>query len=279
MDIVIAVDNATILAGESYYPTYSIVNSSTKEDATSLLHGGVNLLYYDAVTGEKLSAQPTKAGTYKVIPEEIILENYNVRGQWGTLVINNNEISASMPGQVGSSENAIVIVGSFGQDTKITVNEAQNVPESDIARIFNSYKENNVELQGYYLSNVFLFSIENYTYSGTNDTGFTIKIKIPGLRNYVHGTAENAAYAAEDDIYVAVFYEDGTMQIVTATILDDDNLSFETTSSHVKAISVLTMEDPYAAKEANLDWLMYVLIGIGVLAIGLALLLVLKRNG
>ncbi|MBO4538787.1 MAG: hypothetical protein J5781_00810 [Clostridia bacterium] len=281
VDAVISVNNATILAGEDYRPTYSIVSSSTKEDIRPLLDGSVNLLYYDAVTGEKLTEKPTKAGTYKVVPDTIVSENYNVYSQWGTLVINNNEINASVVGQTDKSENSVTIVGSFGQDTKITVNEVQNVPDSDISRIFNSYKENDKKLDAYYLSNVFVFSIENYTYSGSSDTGFTIKITIPGLMLMLRrtGTAQNAAYAAEENIYVAVFYEDGSMEIVTATIVDDDSLSFETSSSHVKAVSVLTMEDPYAAEEANLDWLMYVLIGIGVLAVGLALLLVLKRNG
>ncbi len=282
VDVLITVENASILVGEDYTPQYSVLSSSTKENVVSVLRGRIQLRYYDAVTGEELDSKPTKAGTYKVMPEEIALENYNVHSQWGTLVINNNEINASMPGQTSSADNYVMIVGSFGQDTKITVSEAQNVPESDISRLFDSYKENNKEMEGYYLSSVFVFSIENYTYTGTEDTGFTIKIKVPGLSSIIHRsseTAQNVAYAAEEDVYVAVFYEDGSMQIVSATIEDDDSLSFETSSSHVKAISILTMEDPYAVQEVNLDWLMYLFIGIGVLALGLALLLVLKRNG
>lgn len=282
VDVLITVENATILAGEDYSPQYSVLSSSTKENVASMLQGKIRLRYFDAITGEELDAKPTKAGTYKVMPEEIALENYYIHSQWGTLVINNNEINASLPGQTSSSDNYITIVGSFGQDTKITINEAQNVPDSDISRTFDSYKENNKEMEGYYLSSVFLFSIENYTYTGSEDTGFTIKIKLPGLSSLLHRpseTASNVAYAAEDTVYVAVFYEDGSMQIVTATVEGDDSLSFETSSAHVKAISILTMEDPYAVQEANLDWLMYLFIGIGVLAIGLALLLVFKRNG
>ena len=282
VDVLISVENATILVGENYIPQYSVLSSSTTEDIASKLQGKIKPRYYDAITGEELNEKPTKAGTYKVMPEEIAWDNYYIHSQWGTLVINNNEINASIAGQTSSSDNYITIVGSFGQDTKITVNEAQNVPDSDISRTFDSYKENNKELEQYYLSSVFLFSIENYTYTGTENTGFTIRIKLPGLASFLHQsseTASNVAYAAEDTVYVAVFYEDGSMQIVSATVEGEDVLSFETSSANVKAVSILTMEDPYAVEEANLDWLMYLFIGIGVLAIGLALLLVFKRKG
>lgn len=292
VNVKVAVKSMSLLAGEYYSPEYTVVSSSTDiANITSLLAERVVLRYYDATTGVRLKDMPTAAGTYKVIPEDITLENFNVTSEWGTLEINNKTL------YLGDIE----IDASFGfsKDTKLIPSEVQNVEESSFKQTFESFKDKNEEVRGYYLSRTYQLTWENFskTKSDSDDVNvFTMRIKMPDLIKYIrslNGSDEGAsnaapvAYAAGETFRAAVFYTSGKVEIVDVEIVDDERISFSVASMQnedgtedlITAISVLSSVDMSEKNEVNLDWLMYVFIGLGVLALVLALLLVLKRKG
>ncbi len=284
VDVTVSVENVTITVGESYTPSYSVVKSSTKEDISSLIGRNVLLEYYNVTTGETTVVVPTAAGTYRVTPKGVALTNYNVTVKSGILVINNSEVEVAVSGGSGSSA-GFKFSGSIASDFKPTITEVQNVEESEYQRRLDSFKETMTEYAGYYLSNVFEINYETMVVSFDEDSGFEITLTVPDLIKLFRGSsgeeAQNAArmaYAADEYCYVAVFYED-EMEIVRASILSDEEISFTPKSQNVRAVSVLTMEDRSAKNEKDIGWLMYLFIGLGVIALGLSLLLVIKRKG
>ena len=290
VNVKVSVKSMSILAGDYYVPEYTIVSSSTEvSNINTLMADVVVLRYYDASTGVQLPDLPTEAGTYKVIPDNISLENFNVTAEWGTLEINNKTL------YLGDIE--IDATFGFSKQTKLLQNEVQNVAESSFAQTFDSYKDKNEDMRGYYLSKTYQLTWENFSKTkseSVSDNTFTLRIKMPDLIKYMRelngegaNNAAPVAYAAGDTFRAAIFYTSGKVEIVDVEILDDERISFQASSLEnedgsedlITAISVLTTVDLNETKEVNLDWLMYLFIGLGVLALALALVLVLKRKG
>ncbi len=292
VDVTISVEKTTITEGETYYPTYSIVKSTTKEDFSSLLRNKVTLRYYDAKTGKQLDDVPHEAGEYKIIPNQIVMENYNIYSTWGSLTINKKEVVVSVAGMaVGETAPVFTFDGSFPEDFRPEITKLQNVADSDVLRRFNSYKEmqqQSDEEFNFFLSSVYMFSFDN-TSTIQNSTGFTIKCAHPELvamlKQQSSSSAQNSAprYAFADDgkYYVCVFYNNSEkdIDIVEAYISENDEIVFDVQSADILAISVLSRTELETTESDDLGWLLYLFIGLGVLAIGLSLLLVLKKKG
>ncbi len=277
-DLTVKVTNATIEANAAYSPEFTLKSSIFEKDITdkdqvkAIIGGHVNVRYYNAVTLAELATPPKQAGSYSVKAYGLELNNYNVYYQSGILTITTSEFSVNV--DAGSSSNEkILIEGAFGIDTKITITKQQNSRFSDVSLAFDSFKEQHEEITGLYLTDIYVFDIKNFSYTSDNERGFTIRLLVPGF-----GSPKNVAYAAEENIKVAVFYSDG-IEIVDATVDSEGYITFSTQYVNVKAISVLAETPQEDVTKKNLDWLMYLFIGLGVLMIGLSVLTVVLKKG
>ena len=278
-DMVVSVADVTIDEGDPIQLTLILVGNLTSASASSIL-SGVQYKYYDAVSGAEISGEPTVAGDYKVICYGASAKNYNLSYSFGILKINKVVLETTVQGSNSQGEQKqVVMEGSFSSNMSVTVNKKQNTEYVDMVTTYQSYVENNPDLGGYKLSDVYVFEYVNYVPSAIRGN-VVIKIHSKDIIKLIQDSQKNDASTDGDSIEqlkfnIALLDADGNFTIVEG-YQDGDYICFETTDTQIKAVSILM--DETIVMDDTLDWLLYVGIVVAVLLIGIAIVIVVKRS-
>ena len=282
-DLIVYVADKTINSGDAVNPTI-IAKGLKQGDSVATALSDEKYRYYDSVTGQPISAEPTTPGYYKVECYGGTSKNYNLIYDFGVLTINKTLIESDV--SVGVNDKSKVRVsfeGSFDNKTDIRVSRKQNYEYSAILTAFASYKSLNEDVAGYNVTDVFVFDYVNYV-SSINGNNMLIKIYLPDMfkdlvEEGVPDTQSHIKLADEPVYRLAGLTVEGEL-IVFEGYRDGDYLCFNTNEHRLKAVSVLTQDNAVIDNNGmvELDWMLYVGIAVGALCIVLALILVIKRD-
>ncbi|MGN0769051.1 MAG: hypothetical protein ACI4M8_06820, partial [Christensenellales bacterium] len=262
-DLIIQVTDITVNE-KTDYTVGATMNGCLTDDPMSAVVNGIKFRYY-AMNGEELASQPKTPGTYRVVGYGATSQNYNLTYKIGIITINKAEVQADGGASSGSA-NAI-FEGSFSADTIISVTIKQSTEYSDMNEAFESLKVFDEEYVGKALSDIFVFSYDNYIPSlSGNET--TVKLYLPKLFADANETGET-----QTEYRVAVLAADGSVSVVSGT-REGDYLVIKTEEQVIKAVSVLTEEKE---DKNEYDWLLYVGIAVAVLLIAASIVIVVKR--
>ena len=262
-DLIIQVTDITVNE-KTDYTVGATMNGCLTDDPMSVVVNGIKFRYY-AMNGEELASQPKTPGTYRVVGYGATSQNYNLTYKFGIITINKAEVQADGGASSGSA-NAI-FEGSFSADTIISVTIKQSTEYSDMNGAFESLKAFDEEYVGKALSDIFVFSYDNYIPSlSGNET--TVKLYLPKLFAGVNETEET-----QTEYRVAVLAADGSVSVVSGT-REGEYLVVKTEEQVIKAVSVLTEEKE---DKNEYDWLLYVGIAVAVLLIAASIVIVVKR--
>lgn len=261
-ELTVQINDLTVNEKTDYTPSATMQGCLTSGASFSSVVQGLQFAYY-AMNGTELTEKPTASGTYRVVGYGATSQNYNITYKFGILTINKAEVKAE--DNALSDGVSAIFEGSFSSDTTITITKKQNTEYADMTEAFESLKKLGEDYEGKTLSEIFVFTYENYvpTQSGG---GATVRLYVPKL---FAGANETEALSYS----VAVLASDGSVSVVNGT-KDGDYLVIRTEEQVIKAVSVITEE---SEKENNYDWLLYVGIAIAVLVIAAAIIIVVKK--
>ncbi len=277
-DMVVSVADLIIDEGDEIEFTIVLVGNLTSANASSVI-SGVQYKYYDAITGEELSVEPTLAGEYKVMCHSATSKNYNLNYSFGILKINKVVIETVVQTSNSREEQKqIILEGSFNSKMSVTISKKQNIEYVDMVTTYQSYVENNPDFATYKLSDIYVFEYVNYVPSAIRGN-VVVKIHSKDLIELLKHNQkddESTGGSADEELKFNVALLDATGNfVIVEGYQDGDYVCFETSETQIRAISILV--DETITMSDTLDWLLYVGIAVAVLLIGIAIVIVVKR--
>jgi hypothetical protein len=277
VDLTIGITDIKVNEGDEINFEYTLTGNVNSEKISCLIEQP-DVEYYDYTSGELLTEIPTSAGIYKVKPTNAVSNNYVIYYSFGVLTINKGVLSYT---NSDSDTEEMVVEGSFSSDINLVVKEIDKVEYTTYKTLFDAYKINYPEFEGYDLSTVFYVQFSDGSVELTDNGTMKVKILFTDVVDdssdditSVDSTGAISLNAASQTVYyVAHFKTDGSVECIEAT-KEGNYLTFETTS--LEAFCVMT--DVSSISSTNDSWVLYVAIAGGIIIIAGALLFIKKRG-